>query len=155
MKSIEAALDIGIGIVILTLVIATAYVGLRRYNASDLRHEVSDKNSVDTRGQVMASDTITNVSFDDICYTLLSAAENKDNVRVLNIDIRAKLDTTDIPVHYICGAINSFTDAGHELDIAIGAYKAHSTHAANLTNGKYQVFVTTRQSDVTCYIIVE
>lgn len=155
MKFIENGLDLGLGLIILTLTVSTSLLGLKHYLHQDLYKGLPDKNTVDVEGSVLPSDNILSKDILELSLTLTASIINTDNTRQINITIKAKNDNSDVALIENKSLTQPFKDTKELLENAIKEYCETSSHRDNLINGKYQSFVTADQSSITCYILVE
>lgn len=163
MKSIENAIDLGVGIIILVLVASTAFFGLMKYARQDIRHELSDKNTV-------SMDNIKVLAFDDIAQgtdrqmeeAVLAAAENKDNIRETRVLVKTKNSTDDATIAGSKVVIKVLTDTTMAtIQKAEKEAKAEfvstygDVYQTLLDNHKYKSATTLVHGLLTCYIIIE
>lgn len=156
MKAIEQGLDLGVGLLVLGLSVSTAFYGLTSYMQTDLYRGIQDKNTINVEGTLLPSENIPNRSFEDLALTLTAAIQNSDNVRQLKVIIKGKLDPA-IPEQAEEQSLqSSFEDTRRMLIDCIARYKVlDNYYGTRIDNGHFQAFVTTDQSNITCYILVE
>lgn len=155
MKSIETGLDIGMGLLIIVLCLSTGFHGLVLYSKTDLYNGLQDKNTVDVAGTILPSDNVLSKTNRELILTLVAAAHNRDNIRQLGIVIKHATDTNDIIFENNYSLIENYDDTEAVMQDAIATYIAASPYGGLLAAGHYQAFVTSDQSSITCYFIVE
>lgn len=155
MKSIDNGIDLGMGLLIVVLCISTALYGLVSYSKLDLYNGLQDKNTADIEGSLQPSDDVATKSIHDLTVALVAAAQNRDNIRQLSIIIKHKVDTDSYIFEDNYSLIENYRDTRKTIDDAMAEYAANSSYGSLLMNGHYQAFVTSDQSNITCYFLVE
>lgn len=155
MKSIDNGIDLGIGLLIIVLCLSTALFGLVSYSKLDLYNGLADKNTVDIESSLKPSDTVISKSIHELTVALVAAAQNRDNIRQLSIVIKHKLDTNSYVFENNYSLIENYKDTRATIMDAIKDFKEKSPYGSLIDAGQYQAFVTSDQSNITCYFILE
>lgn len=162
MKSIENAVDLGLGLLILILVANTALYGLNLYQRKNLNQELKDKNTVSVIVHTPASDNLTYTSLDDMEMAIFSASRNRDNVREITIEVVAANNTFDTPVVYSCGAIHELSDVRNYVSKAIKDYSKQcetndvsAQYKYSLDNKLWTLLTTEEQGKIVMHILLK
>ena len=173
MKSVENGIDLGMGILVIILCMSTALFGLTRYAKQELYNGLNDKNTVNVEGTVLPTDTVIIKEDHELAIALLAAAQNRDNIRRLTIVIKEKNAVEDensrfydpskiyFKQHY--SLIENYEDTMQTIEDAIQEFLSvapiecinrYYAGLANPNTSYVQKFVTSDQSNITCYILL-
>lgn len=155
MSTIEHALDVGLGIVIIVLCLSTIMFGLVRDSKLNYYDGLADKNTVDVDGTLLASDNIVSKSVHELALALVASAQNRDNIRQLGIVIKHKTDFNSYVFEDSYSLIENYENTYLALNQAMEDYSFNSEYGYLIDSGQFQAFVTSDQSNITCYILVE
>lgn len=156
MKSIENAIDLGLGLLILVLVANTAFYGLKLYLARDLNAELSDKNTVNTIVRTPVTDDLSYLDLDSMELAVFAASRNKDNVREIHIIVRGRNDVSDPATDVTCGAVHSLADIRSYTNSALYNYihKGTGKHVASAELQNWTLITTEEQGRITMHILL-
>lgn len=154
MKAIENGIDLGMGLLVIVLCMTTSLFGLSNYAKSELYRGLNDKNTVNVNGSIPASDTVLTKSIHELTLSLVAAAQNRDNIRQLSIVIKHKINPTDVVFEDNYSLIENYDETYKVIQTAMAKYIETSPFGARLEDGHYQAFVTSDQSNITCYFLV-
>lgn len=155
MKAVEHGLDVGMGLLIIVLSVSTALYGLVSYSKTDLYNGLKDKNTVNIEGSVIPADNVISKDIRELSLSLVAAAQNRDNIRKLNLIIRHAINTDDTPYEANYSLIENYDETYDAIVAAMAKYSYESPYGYLLDQGHYQAFVTSDQSNITCYILVK
>lgn len=154
MKAVENGIDLGMGLLVIVLCLSTAFFGLSSYSKTDLYNGLTDKNTVDVEGTILPSDNVLSKSVHELTLSLVAAAQNRDNIRQLSIVIKHKTNPNDIIFEDNYSLIENYDETYLTIRNAMDQYIIESPFGEQLNKGNYQAFVTSDQSNITCYFLV-
>ena len=155
MKTFENGLDLGMGLLIIVLCLSTAFHGLVLYSKADLYNGLTDKNTVNVESSIIPADNVLSKTTHELTLALVAAAHNRDNIRQLSIVIKHSTDTNDTIFESNYSLIENYDDTRFVIEEALAIYKLNSDYGDLLDAGQYQAFVTSDQSNITCYFLIK
>lgn len=169
MKAMENGIDLGMGMLIIILCMSTALFGITKYAKSDLYRGLQDKNTVDVEGTVLPADNVFSKQQHELALGLVSAAQNRDNIRRLTIVIKEKnavdeethplYDPTKVYFKQNYSLIENYEETNTTIENAIQEFVNSAPYECvqryySTNPVRVQTFVTSDQSNITCYILL-